>query len=118
MVDVFSFGMTFFEVLTGQGPFQAEQRMTVQKRIDRGERPDLPKTCPPFLAFLIQSCWDGNPKARPTFPQICRMLLHGQNLILGMTWYDEDVKSKLFSYTTLDGIKKELKVMPVADRLK
>jgi hypothetical protein len=46
------------------------------------------------------------------------MLLHGQNLILGMTWYDEDVKSKLFSYTTLDGIKKELKVMPVADRLK
>ncbi|CAM6029624.1 unnamed protein product, partial [Sphagnum balticum] len=108
MVDVFSFGMTFFEVLTGQGPFQAEQRMNVQTRIDRGERPDLPKTCPSFLAFLIHSCWDGNPKARPTFPQICRMLLHGQNLILGMTWYDEDVKSKLFSYTSLDGIKKEL----------
>ncbi|KAH9574816.1 hypothetical protein CY35_01G079500 [Sphagnum magellanicum] len=119
MVDVFSFGMTFFEVLTGQAPFQAEKlRTNVQTRIDRGERPDLPKTCPPFLAFLIHSCWDGNPNARPTFPQICRMLLHGQNLILGMTWYDEDVKSKLFSYTSLDGIKKELKVMPVADRLK
>jgi serine/threonine protein kinase len=53
MVDVFSFGMTFFEVLTGQGPFQAEQRMNVQTRIDRGERPDLPKTCPLFLFIVV-----------------------------------------------------------------
>jgi hypothetical protein len=107
MADVFSFGMTFLEILTGEIPFVGEKRMNIQPRIDAGDRPDLPNECPPFLAFLIQSCWDANPRARPTFQQICMMLMHGKNLLMGMTFYENE--DSIFAYTSLDGTLKCLK---------
>ncbi len=104
MADVFSFGMTFFEVLTGEPPFSDLDDL--QKRINEGERPKLPQTCPPMLEFLIQNCWDEKPQARPTFAQICKMLLHAKNLMLGMRPY-EDLEF-FFSYNTLEGDLKQL----------
>jgi hypothetical protein len=90
-------------------PFVGERKMNIQQRIDAGDRPDLPNECPPFLAFLIQSCWDANPRARPTFQQICMMLMHGKNLLMGMTFYENE--DSIFAYTSLDGTLKCLKVV-------
>jgi serine/threonine protein kinase len=109
MADVFSFGMTFLEILTGETPFVGERKMNIQQRMDAGDRPDLPNECPPFLAFLIQSCWDANPRARPTFQQICMMLMHGKNLLMGMTFYKNE--DSIFAYTSLYGTLKCLKVV-------
>jgi serine/threonine protein kinase len=109
MADVFSFGMTFLEILTGETPFVGERNMNIQPRMNAGDRPDLPNECPPFLAFLIQSCWDANPRARPTFQQICMMLMHGKNLLMGMTFYENE--DSIFAYTSLDGTLKCLKVV-------
>ncbi len=104
MADVFSFGMTFFQVLTGEPPFSDLDDL--QKRINEGERPKLPQTCPPMLEFLIQNCWDEKPQARPTFAQICRMLLHAKNLMLGMRPYED--LAFFFSYKSLEGDLKQL----------
>jgi serine/threonine protein kinase len=87
MANVFSFGITFFEILIGEPPFSDLDDL--QKRINEGERPKLPQTCPPMLEFLIQNCWDEKPQARPTFTQIYRMLLHANNLMLGMQPYED-----------------------------
>jgi len=107
MADVFSFGMTFFEVLTGEPPFSDLDDL--QKRINEGERPKLPQTCPPVLKFLIQNCWDEKPQARPTFVQICRMLLHAKNLMLEMRPYVD--LEFFFSYRSLEGDLKQLSYM-------
>jgi hypothetical protein len=104
MLNVFSFGMIFKKVLTRNEPFEDEKKKNVQPRIDRGERPKLPNTCPLFLAFFIQSCWDGDPKAYPTFSQICRIFLHAKNIVLGMTFYEGH--DSIFSYTSLNGVIK------------
>jgi len=113
MADVFSFGMTFFEVLTGEPPFSDLDDL--QKRINEGERPKLPQTCPPVLKFLIQNCWDEKPQARPTFVQICRMLLHAKNLMLEMRPY-EDLEF-FFSYRSLEGDLKQLAKSVVSQRV-
>jgi len=59
-----------------------------------------------MLEFIIQNCWDKKPQARPTFTQICRMLLHANNLMLGMRPY-EDLEF-FFSYRSLEGDLKQL----------
>lgn len=44
MSDVFSYGMTCIELITGEPPFADEIRPLVQLRIDKGDRPCLPLT--------------------------------------------------------------------------
>lgn len=74
--DVYSFGILFSEVLTGQIPFPdmecSKMRFSVGKN---KERPALPPDCPQDLAALIEKCWAHKPKDRPDFSQICDELL-------------------------------------------
>lgn len=70
-VDIYSFGITLWELLVGEEPYNQSGFQSLDELIQavcmEGERPPLPSTCPPVLKDLIVSCWDGNPDNRPSF---------------------------------------------------
>ena len=67
--DLFSFGITFYEMLTGKKPFYETEKETVYSNIQKGEyiepekrRVDLPA----FLSKIIQSCLETKAARRPS----------------------------------------------------
>eukprot|EP01018_Ginkgo_biloba_P016114 Gb_35649 [translate_table: standard] len=81
--EVYSFAMIFCEVLAGRIPFEdvAINWTIVRDKVLNGERPELPRDCPKYLAWYIERCWDGIPNRRPSFIDICKMLRHFKGCI-------------------------------------
>jgi serine/threonine protein kinase len=73
--DVYSFAMTCFKILSGSVPFSSlKTDIAVMRAVDRGVRPELPKSCPAELRALVESCWQQDHRARPAFEEICDTL--------------------------------------------
>jgi serine/threonine-protein kinase len=71
--DLFSFGITLYEMVTGKKPFFETQTESVYSRIKKGDfippqniRPEIP----PFITHLIQSCLQVSPARRPESAQV------------------------------------------------
>jgi len=62
-VDVYSFGMVCYEILTKHVPFFNFESMDLQKRIKDGLRPNMPEQCPEQLSTLVQACYHPDLKA-------------------------------------------------------
>mmetsp|Transcript_42420 Transcript_42420/g.47915 ORF Transcript_42420/g.47915 Transcript_42420/m.47915 type:complete len:567 (-) Transcript_42420:88-1788(-) len=76
-VDVYSFGNVLYSVLTGGYPFEKEKSKKAQKRIQAGERPEIPisirNSTNPFdqtMLKAIDMCWIQDPKKRASARQI------------------------------------------------
>ena len=73
--DVFSFGISFFAILTCQKPFGNMfdhikhpflQMERIIDAVSSGLRPEPVPEEPPGVGELIESCWHKDPQERPT----------------------------------------------------
>ncbi|KAI4323233.1 hypothetical protein L6164_022855 [Bauhinia variegata] len=74
-VDVFSFGIVLWEILTGEEPYaNMHYGAIIGGIVNNTLRPTIPSYCDPEWRTLMEQCWAPNPSARPSFTEIARRL--------------------------------------------
>ena len=70
-VDVYSFGILLWQMLTGLTPFKSVQKQDFLSEVVKGGmRPIIDSIWPLELSCLIESCWSPCYKSRPSFEMI------------------------------------------------
>lgn len=79
--DVYSFGMLFWRIMSGQIPFRHMGHNEIMVAVVSGRRPDIHEQFPIECSRLIQDCWQQNYKARPSFIEIVERLADMMNQV-------------------------------------
>jgi hypothetical protein len=78
-------------------PFTNESQVILHAKIKELDiRPPLLTDCPKDSQCCITSCWDQNPKRRPTFVEVCKIFKLAKATSLGVMFGDHGHKC-LFS---------------------
>ncbi len=80
--DVYSYAMTCYEILSGLTPFEGISIRELPQKVRAGLRPTLPTSLPASLLSLIECCWDGDVRRRPSFSRISTELRHLKGIYL------------------------------------
>uniref|UniRef100_A0A8C5M637 non-specific serine/threonine protein kinase n=2 Tax=Leptobrachium leishanense TaxID=445787 RepID=A0A8C5M637_9ANUR len=92
-VDMFSYGMVLYELLSGQRPSLGQHQLQISKKLSKGIRPVLGR--PEEVQFtrlqeLMVECWDTKPEKRPLAASVVRRMnepsfsVFKYQLLLGM----------------------------------
>ncbi|KAJ4981198.1 hypothetical protein NE237_032035 [Protea cynaroides] len=74
-VDVFSFGIVLWEILTGEEPYaNMHYGAIIGGIVNNTLRPHVPSYCDPEWRRLMEQCWAPDPVARPAFTEIASRL--------------------------------------------
>ncbi|KAL1205615.1 putative serine/threonine-protein kinase SIS8 [Cardamine amara subsp. amara] len=74
-VDVFSFGIVLWEILTGEEPYaNMHYGAIIGGIVNNTLRPTIPGFCDDEWRTLMEECWAPNPMARPSFTEIAGRL--------------------------------------------
>ncbi|XP_028799623.1 uncharacterized protein LOC114754936 [Neltuma alba] len=74
-VDVFSFGIVLWEILTGEEPYaNMHYGAIIGGIVNNTLRPTIPSSCDAEWRALMEECWAPNPAARPSFTEIASRL--------------------------------------------
>ncbi|RID54778.1 hypothetical protein BRARA_G02073 [Brassica rapa] len=74
-VDVFSFGIVLWEILTGEEPYaNMHYGAIIGGIVNNTLRPTIPAFCDDEWRTLMEECWAPNPTARPSFTEVAGRL--------------------------------------------
>ncbi|CAM0878160.1 unnamed protein product [Alopecurus aequalis] len=74
-VDVFSFGIVMWEILTGEEPYaNMHYGAIIGGIVNNTLRPPVPANCDPEWRRLMEQCWSPDPSQRPAFTEIAGRL--------------------------------------------
>eukprot|EP00040_Diaphanoeca_grandis_P003142 m.23917 g.23917 ORF g.23917 m.23917 type:complete len:679 (+) comp14413_c0_seq1:155-2191(+) len=71
--DIFSFGVTMWEIYTAaKEPWGDLMMAEVLERLNAGERLEKPRICPSDVYEIMKNCWKMDSKLRPSFAQLMK----------------------------------------------
>ena len=74
-VDVYSFGVLLWQMITLQQPYAyANNNVVIGRVVLNGERPTISSDFPKHLKDLLSQCWNKDAENRPDFGYIVRQL--------------------------------------------
>lgn len=85
--DIYSLGMTFYEILSGQKPFYQWDVAEAGRMIQQGLIPELTVKVPEQFLQLYQCCLSYNPNDRPTAVEVISILREITSIPLSMGEY-------------------------------
>ncbi|XP_069695707.1 tyrosine kinase receptor Cad96Ca isoform X1 [Periplaneta americana] len=103
--DVWSFGVLIWEIVTlGSTPYPGLAAADVMRRVRDGYRLDKPEHCRRELYNIMYYCWDKDPKERPSFSELVKLL---EQLLLTETEYIELERFPDHSYYNMVSLSDE-----------